>query len=154
MHRFQDGGARQHKVGTVAADTRLLFAAFAAKIEQTLDDVLALSMLHPEPVDPGAVVAFQPKVHAGQRGDGARRADDIGFAAVEGFAQRIGVGKDCQPPGDIGHHGVEPASVAATIGFGETLGQGDDADGQRNPVARFRHQAAGVERLAAPAARR
>jgi hypothetical protein len=93
-------------------------------------------------------------MQAGQTGDGAGGADQMGAAGVEGRAHHLGLAAG----GDVGLHRLDHGAVpAAAIGvvLGETFGQGDHADGNGGPclhrqalgreAARIHVQAAGGE---------
>ena len=104
---LEDGAAGQHQIGAVAADAGMGDAAVEGHGEQDLHGLVDLAALHPQAIDLLALVALEAEMQAGQRGDGARGADEVDGMIGDHLAQLFAAAELAQVLGDIGHHGLE-----------------------------------------------
>ena len=71
--RLEDGAAGKHKVGPVRADARIGDALLEVPADQPFDHSVDAVAVHPQAVDPAAIVAFEVEMDA----DGSHAPEDL-----------------------------------------------------------------------------
>ena len=94
--RLEDGAAGEHQVGAVARRCRgWRRAASKSDVEQARRSPRSTSAsLHPQAVDPAAVVARQPEMHAGERRHRAGGAEQV---ELRGARRRAAASSNVKP---------------------------------------------------------
>ena len=65
--RVENGAAGQHQIGALDADAIIVGAFLVAHVAQALDDGGDVGIVHPDAVDPPAIVARQIEMDPGKR---------------------------------------------------------------------------------------
>ena len=132
---IENRAARQHQIGALNADAVVVGALLIAHREQAGDRRGDVGVVHPDAVDPAAIVARQIEVDAGERGHGA------------GGAEQMHVRRDRAVLGRERRHVLLRPPAPSRVGLrrdvlaAEMLGQRDDAERNRHPCLDARRRA-------------
>jgi len=120
--RIENGAAGQHQVGALDADAIIAGAFLVAHAEQPLDHGGDVGIVHPDAVDPPAIVACEIEMNPGERRHGARRAQHMHVAQIRAVfgRERRDILRDVAHHLRIGFQRYVPTT--------EMLGQRDDAE--------------------------
>ena len=87
--RLEDGAARQHEIGALMPDARLRHALGIGHGDQIVGNGAHVAGAEPASIDPRALVDRKLEMNAGDRGDGARGAEEMGALAGDPVAEAM-----------------------------------------------------------------